>query len=57
MFLKYFSLTDDQGYADVGFTNPDSPFVTENVDNLAANAIRYKYFVMHSCVTFVTLLD
>ena len=28
-------MTDDQGYADVGFTNPESPFVTKNIDRIA----------------------
>ena len=38
--IFFFRLTDDQGYADVGFTNPDTPFVTPNIDNLAQNSIK-----------------
>ena len=34
------SMTDDQGYADVGFTNPESPFVTTNIDRIANNSVR-----------------
>ena len=41
------SLTDDQGYADVGFTTPSSPFVTPNIDQLAANSIRCKTINIH----------
>lgn len=33
-------MTDDQGYADVGFTNPDTPFVTKNIDKLAEKSIK-----------------
>ena len=31
-------LTDDQGYADVGFTNPESPFITTNIDIVASQS-------------------
>ena len=38
--MIFFRLTDDQGSADVGYVNPNTPFKTENIDELAANSIR-----------------
>ena len=35
-----FVLTDDQGSADLKFRNPDSEFITDNIDNLAAQSVR-----------------
>ena len=46
-----FRLTDDQGYADVGFTNPGSPFITTNVDNLAKEAVRLSNYYVHPTCT------
>ena len=46
-----FILTDDQGYADVGFTNPDTPFVTTNIDKLAENSIRLSNYYVHPTCT------
>ena len=46
-----FSLTDDQGYADVGFTNPSCPFVTPNIDALAASAVRLTDYYVHPTCT------
>jgi arylsulfatase A-like enzyme len=40
-------LTDDQGSADVGFRNPDSVFVTPNLDALAADAVRLSNYYVH----------
>ena len=40
IFKFLFRLTDDQGYADVGFTNPDTPFVTKNIDKLAKKSVK-----------------
>ena len=40
-------LTDDQGYADVGFTNPSSPFITPNIDGLASRSVRLKNYYVH----------
>ena len=40
-------MTDDQGYADVGFTNPGSPFVTPNIDRLASNSVRLDNYYVH----------
>ena len=45
------SLTDDQGYADVGFTNPSCPFVTPNIDSLAASAVRLTNYYVHPTCT------
>ena len=39
--LCFYSLTDDQGFADVRYTNPNLPFQTENIDKLAARSIRW----------------
>lgn len=49
--LIFFSLTDDQGYADVGFTNPSCPFVTPNIDALAASAVRLTDYYVHPTCT------
>ena len=38
--MCFYSLTDDQGFADVRYTNPNLPFQTENIDKLAARSIR-----------------
>jgi len=46
-----FILTDDQGYADVGFTNPETPFITTNVDNLAKEAVRLSNYYVHPTCT------
>ncbi len=43
----FFRLTDDQGSADVGFRNPDSVFVTPNLDALAADAVRLSNYYVH----------
>merc|ERR1719348_495558 len=42
-----FIMTDDQGYADVGFTNPSTPFVTPNVDSLAEDAVKLENYYVH----------
>ena len=48
---SYFSLTDDQGYADVGFTNPSCPFVTPNIDLLASSAVKLDDYYVHPTCT------
>ncbi len=45
--LHFFRMTDDQGSADVGFRNPDSVFVTPNLDALAADAVRLSNYYVH----------
>jgi len=46
-----FILTDDQGSADVGYVNPGSKFVTNNIDKIAANSIRLKNYYVHPTCT------
>ena len=48
---SYFRLTDDQGYADVGFTNPSCPFVTPNIDLLASSAVKLDDYYVHPTCT------
>ena len=40
-------LTDDQGFADVGFTNPNSPFITPTIDSLARRSVRLENYYVH----------
>ena len=42
-----FIMTDDQGYADTGFTNPSSPFVTPNIDGLAEEGVKLQNYYVH----------
>jgi len=44
-------LTDDQGSADVKFRNPDSPFITDNIDALAAESVRLDNYYVHPTCT------
>merc|ERR1712126_784539 len=46
-----FMLTDDQGSADVKFRNPNSPFITDNIDALAAEAVRLDNYYVHPTCT------
>ncbi|XP_023326945.1 arylsulfatase B [Eurytemora carolleeae] len=45
-----FMLTDDMGSADVKFRNPESPFITDNIDAIAADSVRlFNYYVHPTC--------
>ncbi len=40
-------MADDLGYADVGFTNPDCPIPTPNLDRLANAGVKLKNYYVH----------
>ena len=40
-------MTDDQGYADVGYHNPKCPIPTPNIDALAKDGIRLENYYVH----------
>lgn len=42
-----FRMSDDQGYADVGYHNPDCPIPTPNIDQLAKNGVRLENYYVH----------
>ena len=44
-------MSDDQGYADVGYHNPDCPIPTPNIDKLAMNGIRLENYYVHPTCT------
>ncbi len=44
-------MTDDQGYADVGYHNPNCPIPTPNIDKLANSGIRLKNYYVHPTCT------
>ena len=44
-------MTDDQGYADVGYSNPECPIPTPNIDKLANAGIRLKHYYVHPTCT------
>ena len=44
-------MTDDQGYADVGYNNPDCPIPTPNIDSLANNGIKLTNYYVHPTCT------
>ena len=44
-------MTDDQGYADVGYHTPDCPIPTPNIDKLAKAAIRLENYYVHPTCT------
>ena len=54
--LCFYSLTDDQGFADVSYTNPNLPFQTENIDKLAARSIR-SVVVVHTLYKLKNILN
>ena len=48
--IRLFSLSDDQGYADVGYHNPKCPISTPTIDRLANGGIRLEnYYVYPKC--------
>ena len=50
-WLFYSRITDDQGYADVGYNNPLCPIPTPNIDRLANDGIRLKQYYVHPTCT------
>ena len=44
-------MSDDQGYADVGYHNPDCPIPTPNIDQLALNGVRLENYYVHPTCT------
>ena len=44
-------MSDDQGYADVGYHNPDCPIPTPNIDKLARNGVRLENYYVHPTCT------
>ena len=46
-----FILTDDQGHADTGFSNPSTPFLTPALDALAAEGVRLTDYYVHPTCT------
>ena len=44
-------MSDDQGYADVGYHNPDCPIPTPNIDKLAKNGVRLENYYVHPTCT------
>ena len=44
-------MTDDQGYADVGYNNPLCPIPTPNIDQLANDGVRLKEYYVHPTCT------
>ena len=44
-------MTDDQGYADVGYSNPKCPIPTPNINRLANAGIRLKHYYVHPTCT------
>ena len=40
-----FVLTDDMGSVDVKFRNPESPFVTDNMDEIVLDLRLFNYYV------------
>ena len=44
-------MTDDQGYADVGYNNPECPIPTPNIDMLANNGIKLTNYYVHPTCT------
>ena len=44
-------MTDDQGYADVGYSNPSCPIPTPNINKLANDGIRLKQYYVHPTCT------
>ena len=45
------SISDDQGYADVGYHNPECPIPTPNIDKLAKNGVRLENYYVHPTCT------
>lgn len=46
-------LTDDQGYADVGYH--DNSFITPTIDAIANRGIKFSSFYVHVCLAFFLL--
>ena len=44
-------MSDDQGYADVGYHNPDCPIPTPNIDKLAKEGVRLENYYVHPTCT------
>ena len=44
-------MSDDQGYADVGYHNPDCPIPTPHIDKLARKGVRLENYYVHPTCT------
>ena len=44
-------MSDDQGYADVGYHKQDCPIPTPNIDKLAKDGVRLENYYVHPTCT------